>query len=118
MGFLPFLLIAAGIVWLLAREAAISAAVDTIHGMRTPGARADPEILSLRSLEVAAWAHRAGLAQTAIEFAQAGATAAPEFGEAALSSTLKMGIQSTAPMAEFQTCRHKKAQAVLAHDLG
>lgn len=63
---------------------AISAAVDTIHGMLTLGARADPEILSLCCLEIAAWAHRAGLAQTALEFAQAGAVASPEFGEAAL----------------------------------
>ena len=63
---------------------AISASVDTIHGMLTLGARADGAVLSICCLEVAAWAHGSGLQETAIAFAQAGAVAAPEFGEAAL----------------------------------
>jgi hypothetical protein len=63
---------------------AISASVDTIHGMLTLGERADGSVLSLCCLEVAAWAHRRGLSDTAITFAQAGAVAAPESGEAAL----------------------------------
>lgn len=63
---------------------AISASVDTVHGMLTLGARADASILCICCLEVAAWAHGGGLAETAIAFAQAGALAAPEFGEAAL----------------------------------
>lgn len=63
---------------------AISASVDTIHGMLTLGARADASILCICCLEVAAWAHGGGLPETAIVFAQAGAVAAPGFGEAAL----------------------------------
>lgn len=64
--------------------AAISASVDTIHGMLTLGARADGAVLCICCLEIAAWAHGKGLPETAIAFAQAGAVAAPEFGEAAL----------------------------------
>jgi tetratricopeptide (TPR) repeat protein len=63
---------------------AIFASVDTIHGMLTLGARADAGVLSICCLEIATWAHRAGLAETAIAFAQAGAVASPELGEAAL----------------------------------
>jgi hypothetical protein len=63
---------------------AISASVDTIHGMLTLGARADASILCICCLEVAAWAYGGGMPETAIAFAQAGAVAAPEFGEAAL----------------------------------
>jgi len=63
---------------------AISASIDSIHGMLTLGARADAGVLSLCCLEVAAWAHKAGLSETAVTFAQAGAVAAPAFGEAAL----------------------------------
>lgn len=63
---------------------AIAASVDTIHGMLTLGDRADAEVLCVCCLEVAAWARRTGLAETAIAFAQAGAVASPEFGEAAL----------------------------------
>jgi hypothetical protein len=64
--------------------AVISASVDTIHGMLTLGTRADGSLLSICCLEVAAWAHGNGLSETAIAFAQAGAVAAQEFGEAAL----------------------------------
>jgi tetratricopeptide (TPR) repeat protein len=67
---------------------AISASVDTIHGMLTLGARADASILCICCLEVAAWAQSGGLPETAITFAQAGAVAAPEFGEAALHTGL------------------------------
>ncbi|HEX6910415.1 MAG TPA: hypothetical protein VF142_08470 [Longimicrobium sp.] len=63
---------------------AISASVDTIHGMLTLGGRADASVLCICCLEVAAWAHGGGFPETAIAFAQAGAVAAPEFGEAAL----------------------------------
>ncbi|HEX6369790.1 MAG TPA: hypothetical protein VF006_12800 [Longimicrobium sp.] len=52
--------------------------------MLTLGARADAGVLSICCLEVAAWARGVGLAETAIAFAQAGALASPEFGEAAL----------------------------------
>lgn len=64
--------------------AAISGAVDTLHGMLAPSRRADTEIVAVCCLEVAAWARRRGLPHTAIAFAQAGAVAAPAFGEAAL----------------------------------
>jgi tetratricopeptide (TPR) repeat protein len=46
--------------------------------------RADAEMVSLCCLEAAAWARGAGLPHTAVAFAQAGAVAAPAFGEAAL----------------------------------
>jgi tetratricopeptide (TPR) repeat protein len=62
----------------------VSASVDTLHGMLTVPARADAEIVSLCCLEVAAWARAAGLPHTAVAFAQAGAMAAPRFGDAAL----------------------------------
>jgi len=54
---------------------AISASVDSIHGMLTLGSRPDAGVLSLCCLEVAAWAHKAGLSETAVTFAQAGAVA-------------------------------------------
>lgn len=62
----------------------VSASVDTLHGMLAVPGRADAEIVSLCCLELAAWARAGGLLHTAIAFAQAGATAAPEFGDAAL----------------------------------
>lgn len=62
----------------------VSAPVDTLHGMLAVADRADAEIVSLCCLEVAAWARATRLPRTAIAFAQAGAMAAPEFGEAAL----------------------------------
>jgi hypothetical protein len=63
----------------------VSASVDTLHGMLAAPDRADAEIVSICCLEVAAWARAAGLPRTAVAFAQAGAVAAPEFGDAALS---------------------------------
>ncbi|HYW12508.1 MAG TPA: hypothetical protein VE871_11125, partial [Longimicrobium sp.] len=63
----------------------VSASVHTLHGMLAIPDRADAEIVSLCCLEVAAWARAAGLPRTAVAFAQAGAVAAPEFGDAALS---------------------------------
>lgn len=62
----------------------VSASVDTLHGMLSVPSRADAEVVALCCLEVAAWARSAGLPHTAVAFAQAGAVAAPEFGEAAL----------------------------------
>jgi tetratricopeptide (TPR) repeat protein len=62
----------------------VSASVDTLHGMLAVPGRADAEIVSLCCLEVAAWARAAGLPHTAVAFAQAGAMAAPRFGDAAL----------------------------------
>lgn len=62
----------------------VSASVDTLHGMLCVPSREDAEIVALCCLEVAAWARGAGLPHTAVAFAQAGAVAAPEFGEAAL----------------------------------
>jgi hypothetical protein len=64
--------------------AKISAPVDTIHGMLTLGARADASILCICCLEVAAWAHGGGKKEAAVAFAQAGASAEPDFAEAAL----------------------------------
>jgi hypothetical protein len=63
---------------------AISAQIDTINGMLTVPGRADADVLTICCLEVAAWARRDGLVHTAVEFAQAGALASPEFAEAAL----------------------------------
>lgn len=63
---------------------AITAPLDTIHAMLTLGTRADASVLSICCLEIATWADRRGLAETAVAFAQAGAVAAPCFGEAAL----------------------------------
>lgn len=63
--------------------AAAAAPLDTIHGLlRVPDA--DAAVLAICCLEVAAWARREGLPQTAVAFAQAAALAAPDFGEAAL----------------------------------
>jgi hypothetical protein len=62
----------------------VSASVDTLHAMLSVPSRADAETVALCCLEVAAWARGAGLPHTAVAFAQAGAVAAPEFGEAAL----------------------------------
>lgn len=62
----------------------VSASVDTLHGMLSMPSRADAEVVALCCLEVAAWATGAGLPHTAVALAQAGAVAAPEFGEAAL----------------------------------
>ncbi|HEU0300889.1 MAG TPA: hypothetical protein VFR37_15615 [Longimicrobium sp.] len=62
----------------------VAASVDTLSGMLSPGSRAEGEIMSLCCLELAAWARGAGLSQTAVAFAQAGALASPEFAEAAL----------------------------------
>lgn len=62
----------------------VSASVDTLHGMLSIPSRADAEVVALCCLEVAAWARGAGLPHTAVAFAQAGAVAAPKFGEAAL----------------------------------
>lgn len=62
----------------------VSASVDTLHGMLSIPSRADAEVVALCCLEVAAWARGAGLPHTAVAFAQAGAVAAPQFGEAAL----------------------------------
>jgi tetratricopeptide (TPR) repeat protein len=61
----------------------IAASVDTIQGMLTLGTRCDAGVLSQCCLEVAAWAHKDGLPETAVTFAQAGAVASPECGEAA-----------------------------------
>jgi hypothetical protein len=58
--------------------------VDTLRGMLSIPSRADAEVVALCCLEVAAWARGAGLPHTAVAFAQAGAVAAPKFGEAAL----------------------------------
>ena len=63
---------------------AISASVDTIHGMLTLGARADASILCICCLEVAAWAYGGGKKETAVVFAHAATIAEPDFGEAAL----------------------------------
>jgi hypothetical protein len=65
---------------------AVSSAVDTLHGMLALSSRADDEIVALCCLEIAAWAHRAGLPHTAVAFAQAGALASPTFGAAALQA--------------------------------
>jgi tetratricopeptide (TPR) repeat protein len=65
---------------------AVSSAVDTLHGMLALSTRADDEIVALCCLEIAAWAHRAGLPHTAVAFAQAGAVASPAFGAAALQA--------------------------------
>lgn len=62
----------------------VSAPVDTLHGMLSMPSGADAEVVALCCLEVAAWAHGAGLPHTAVAFAQAAALAAPHFGEAAL----------------------------------
>ena len=62
----------------------VSAAVDTLHGMLTLGSRADTELVSQCCLQVAAWARRAGLARTAVAFAQAGALVSPQYAEAAV----------------------------------
>lgn len=62
---------------------AVSAAVDTLHGMLA-SSRADDEIVAVCCLEIGAWAHHAGLPHTAVAFAQAGAVASPAFGAAAL----------------------------------
>ena len=62
----------------------VSAPVDTLHGMLSEPSRADAEVVAVCCLEIAAWAHGAGLPHTAVAFAQAGAVAAPQFGEAAL----------------------------------
>lgn len=62
----------------------VSAAVDTLHGMLTLGGRADTELVSQCCLQVAAWARGAGLARTAVAFAQAGALASPLYAEAAV----------------------------------
>jgi tetratricopeptide (TPR) repeat protein len=62
----------------------IAASVDTIQGMLTLGTRCDAGVLSLCCLEVAAWAYKDGLPETAVTFAQAGAVASPEWGEAAV----------------------------------
>lgn len=64
--------------------AKLAAPVDTLHAMLAAPHGADSEIVMLCCLEVAAWARGAGLAHTAVAFAQAGAAAAPESGEAAL----------------------------------
>jgi hypothetical protein len=64
--------------------AAISAQIDTLNGMLAVPGRADADVLTICCLEVAAWARGEGLVQTAVEFAQAGALASPEFAEAAL----------------------------------
>lgn len=64
--------------------AKIAAPVDTIHSMLTLGARVDASILCICCLEVAAWMHAAGKKGTAVAFAQAGASARPDFAEAAL----------------------------------
>jgi hypothetical protein len=62
----------------------VSASVDTLHGMLSVPSRADAETVAICCLEVAAWSRSAGLPHTAVAFAQAGAVAAPQFGEAAL----------------------------------
>lgn len=62
----------------------VAAAVDTLHGMLADPSQVDAEIVALCCLETAAWAHGVGLPHTAVAFAQAGAVAAPQFGEAAL----------------------------------
>jgi hypothetical protein len=64
--------------------AKLAAPVDTLHAMLATPRRADPEIVMLCCLEVAAWLRGAALPHTAVAFAQAGAAAAPESGEAAL----------------------------------
>ena len=68
--------------------APISTALDTITGMLSLGARADAHLLTICSLEVAAWARLGGLHGTAVAFAQAGALASPDFAEAALHTGL------------------------------
>ncbi|HEX6037425.1 tetratricopeptide repeat protein, partial [Longimicrobium sp.] len=62
----------------------LPAPVDTLHAMLSRPDRADPDIVMLCCLEVAAWARGAGLRHTAVAFAQAGAEAAPESGDAAV----------------------------------
>ena len=62
----------------------LSAPVDTLHAMLGEPDRADADIVMLCCLEVAAWARSAGRPHTAAAFAQAGAMAAPESGDAAL----------------------------------
>lgn len=64
--------------------AAIAAQVDTLNSLHSVPDRADADVLTICCLEIASWARRAGLAQTAVEFAQAGALASPAFAEAAL----------------------------------
>lgn len=65
---------------------AVSSAVDTLHGMLALNSHADDEIVALCCLEIATWAHRAGLPHTAVAFAQAGAVASPMFGAAAVQA--------------------------------
>jgi hypothetical protein len=62
----------------------LAAPVDTLYAMLGEPDRADAEIVMLCCGEVAAWARRAGLPHTAVAFAQAGASAAPKSGDAAL----------------------------------
>ncbi len=60
----------------------LAAPVDTLQGQLGEPERADPDIVMLCCGEVAAWARGAGLPQTAVAFAQAGAAAAPLSGDA------------------------------------
>jgi hypothetical protein len=64
--------------------AAIAAQLDTVNGMLTLSAHADTGILTICCLEIATWARRNRLPQTAVAFAQAGALVSPRFAEAAL----------------------------------
>lgn len=66
----------------------IAGSLDTLHCMLAAPGRADAEVIAICCLEIAAWARGAGLPRTAILIAQAGALAAPEFGEAALHVAL------------------------------
>ncbi|WP_420125277.1 hypothetical protein [Longimicrobium sp.] len=63
---------------------ALSGPVDTLHAMLGEPDRADAEIVMLCCGEVAAWSRGAGLPHTAVAFAQAGASAAPLSGDAAV----------------------------------
>lgn len=78
----------------------LSAPVDTLHAQLAEPGRADAEIVALSCLEVAAWAHRAGLVHTAVAMAQAGALAAPGFGEAALHVGVYARTAGQGPRAE------------------
>lgn len=80
--------------------APIAAYVDTINGLFTVAGGADAEMLTICCLEVATWARREGLVQTAVAFAQAGALASPQFSEAALHTGIAASAAGQEPRAE------------------
>ena len=80
--------------------APIAAYVDTVSGMLTVASGADPEMVTICCLEIAAWARREGLVETAVAFAQAGALASPMFPEAALHTGIAASAAGQEPRAE------------------